>query len=85
MNHLEIAGDLDAANGGEGGEVPVGAEGGFREDGILENLVGDQHIRQLPLDLLGHHLDPTLVRHAPDPPASSSPDLRHELRARLGP
>ena len=43
----------------------VGAEGGLGEDGALHDGVAGQHVRQLPLDLLCHHLHPSLLGHAP--------------------
>lgn len=35
LNHPEVAVDFNLTNGGEGGDVAVGAEGGLREDGTL--------------------------------------------------
>lgn len=62
---LEVVGELDVGDGGEGGEVLVGAERGLGEDGALEDGVAGEHVRELPLDLLRHHPHPPLLRHAP--------------------
>lgn len=65
--NLEIAGYLNVADGGQRRKVPIGAERSLREHSVLKDLVGDEHVGELPHDLLGHHLHSPLVRHAPNP------------------
>lgn len=77
--HLEVAGDLNVTDGSKGGKVAVGTEGGLRENGVLKVLVPQKHLRELPPDLLRHHLHPPLVSHAPDRPSSSSDRYRHGI------
>ena len=62
---LEVVGELDVGDGGEGGEVAVGAERGLGEDRALQDGVAREHVGELPLDLLRHHPHPPLLRHAP--------------------
>jgi hypothetical protein len=62
---LEVVGELDVGDGGEGGEVAVGAERGLGEDRALQDGVAREHVGELPLDLLCHHPHPPLLRHAP--------------------
>jgi hypothetical protein len=63
--YLQIAGDFNITNGSEGREVPVGSQRNFRENSVLQDLVSEEHVGELSLYLLGHHLHSPWVRHAP--------------------
>lgn len=63
MNNLQIAGDLDVADGGEGGEVTIGAECSFGEDRMLQNRISEKHVTELSPDLARDHFDSPRARH----------------------
>lgn len=65
MEYLQIPRDFNIANGGEGRKVPISSQRSFRKNSILQDLVSEEHIRELSSDLLGHHLHSSWVSHAP--------------------